>query len=160
MTLEAAVSKINNINWKNERRFTKGSYFGYEYLRRLSQFYKMNQIRPKSPAFSNIPYLLGDTEGDSEFSTFYNKDMLMVFENNQSIKNIVVWYLQLAKYADKCPDGSQFLSVYEPLINLLECGGEFFMNNAGLEIKNEGYYPFNNWFERFVDAEPHDINYL
>ncbi|WP_438496268.1 hypothetical protein [Paenibacillus sp. IHBB 3054] len=160
MRLETAVSKINNINWKNDGEFTKKIHFGYEYLRRLAQFYKEKQLKPKSPAFSNIPRFLGDIEGDIDISTYYNTDILMVFENNQSIKNIVEWYLQLARYADKCPEASQYLRVYEPLINLLECGGDFFMNNIGLEIKNEGYYPFNNWFENFVDAEPHDINDL
>ncbi|MCG7376397.1 hypothetical protein MH215_05285 [Paenibacillus sp. ACRSA] len=160
MRLEAAVSKINSINWGNIGNFTQERYFGFEYLRRLSQFYKNKQLKAKSPAFANLPRFLGDIEWDMDISTYFSADILRIFEDNQSIRNIVLWYLQLARYSDKCPEASQYLSVYEPLINLLECGGEFFMNNAGLEIKNEGYYPFNNWFERFVDAEPRDINHL
>ncbi|KQO04820.1 hypothetical protein [Paenibacillus sp. Leaf72] len=159
MHLEKAILKINNINWKLVGEVNEKGDLGYEYLRRLAQFFKEKQLKPRQPSFSNLAKLLGD-EDEMEISIFCNSDVIEFFNRDASMKSVIEWYLQLARYADKHPDVSPYLCVYEPLIRVLERGGSFYMNNVGLEVKNEGYYPLNNWFEKFVNKEPIEISDL
>jgi len=72
-------------------------------------------------------------------------------------KSIVQYYLQLAKYADKNPHVAKYLSVYDPIIKLLERGGNYVLRIYELEIVNAAQYPLSKWYERFIEKEPIDI---
>jgi len=66
----------------------------------------------------------------------------------------------LAKYGHKNPDAIKYLSVYDPLIKLLERGGMYVLRINELEIVNAMSFPLTNWYERFVTKEPINIEEL
>ena len=42
-----------------------------------------------------------------------------------------------------------YISVYEPLIEIFECGGSFNLRKNDLDIENVIFIPLNNWFDKF-----------
>ncbi|MFI8711300.1 hypothetical protein [Brevibacillus brevis] len=162
MYLERATIKINNVNWKLVGTVVaeKDSKLGYEFLRRLAQFFKAEQLEPMPPVFANVAKLLGDMGGEIQISLYCNLEAVEFLNKNVYIQRIFEYYLQLAKYADKYPDTSQYLSIYEPLIKVFERGGSFTIKPLALEIKNIAHFPLNDWYTRFVEKEPIEINDL
>ncbi|AEV68260.1 hypothetical protein [Acetivibrio clariflavus] len=162
MYLEKAVERINKIKWHEVgMNFSKAQAdVGYEFLRRLAKFFKDESIKPTMPFVSNIASFMGDIDGDISISDYCNKETVEFLEKNSYTKDIIQYYIQLAKYADKEPKAIKYLSVYEPLIRLLEIGGMYVLRYNELEIVHAAYYPLNNWYEKFVDVEPIDIDEL
>jgi len=162
MYLEKAVERINNLKW-NElgMNFSKVQVdLGYEFLRRLAKFFKDESIKPIKPFAANIARLMGDTDGDISISDYCNTETVEYLEKNAYKRNIIQYYIQLAKYADKEPKAIKYLSVYEPLIRLLEIGGMYVLRYNELEIVHVAHFPLYGWYEDFVDVEPIDIDEL
>ncbi|AEV68224.1 hypothetical protein [Acetivibrio clariflavus] len=162
MYLDKVVERINKIKWHEVgMNFSKAQAdVGYEFLRRLAKFFKDEAIKPTSPLIANIASLMGDIDGNISISDYCNTETVEFLENKLYTRYIIQYYIQLAKYADKEPKAIKYLSVYEPLIRLLEIGGLYVLTANELEIVHAAYYPLNNWYEKFVDVEPIDIDEL
>lgn len=76
------------------------------------------------------------------------------------VGKIFGYYLQLAKYADKNPDAFNYLSVYEPLIKIIERGGLFILRHLELDIVQVANFPLHGWYERFLVKEEINIDEL
>lgn len=162
MHLERAISKINDINWSLVGKVANegDEDLGYEFLRRLAQFFQVKQLKPVPPGAANIASLLGDIDGKVKVLTYCNSDALEFLNESLYTRKTIEYYLQLAKYADQFPDASQYLGIYELLIRVLERGGCFYLKHNELEIVKRAYYPLSGWFERFINKEPIDISDL
>jgi len=162
MYLDKAVERINNIKWHEVgMNFSKAQIdLGYEFLRRLAKFFKDESIKPIKPFAANIASLMGDIDGSISISDYCNKETIEFLEKELYTQYIVQYYIQLAKYADKEPKAIKYLSVYEPLIRLLEIGGMFVLRCNELEIVHVAHFPYYGWYEGFVDKEPIDIDEL
>ncbi|SEK82788.1 hypothetical protein [Paenibacillus sp. OK003] len=160
MLLENAVSKLNSINWGSVGTVIseEDANLGYEFLRRMAQFYKVEQLKPMPPAFTNVAKLLGDQEEELDISAYCSSDAVAYLNQNSYVKRIFEYYLQLANYSEERPGISQYLEIYEPLIKLFERGGAFTIKPLSLEIIKVSHFPLNNWYEKFVDKNPIDIN--
>ncbi|NPC93870.1 hypothetical protein HOO54_17010 [Bacillus sp. WMMC1349] len=160
MYLNKAVERINNIKWDQARLIVleENAELGREFLRRLAQFYKVEEIRPLKPMFTNIAKLLGDIEqvNISDYCSSVATDFLIKF--NIYVYKIFGYYIQLVKYADKHPEYIKYLSIYELLIRIFERGGLFVFRINELEILNVISIPLAEWYERFVDRKRIDIN--
>jgi len=161
MYYEDAVNRINSINWEQLGKAENGNnnHLGYEYLRRMAFFYKEHPIKTKYkfPFFFNIAEYLGSKE-TIRVVDCCNADAQEGLKEGSMAEYVVSFYLQLAKYADQKEEAATFLSIYDPLIRLLEKGFYFGIREGGLLIYNGRFYPLNNWYERFLDAEPIDID--
>lgn len=159
MYMNELVERINNIKWDVVGKNSSQSdpYFGYEYLRRLAKFFKEESIMPIKPVMANIAKLLGDVEEEIVISD-YLSPKTVEFAGEGMSKNILKYYLQLARYADKNPNASKYLSVYDPLIKLLERGGMYILSINELEIVHISRYPLRGWYEMFVAKEPINID--
>lgn len=162
MYLNEAKERINNIKWgiMGENIPKSEAYLGYEFLRRLAKFFKEESIPPITPLVANIAKLLGDAEEEIVISDYCNSEVVEFLGESIYKKNIIRYYIQLARYADKNQDAIKYLSVYEPLIKLLERGGMFVLTIRELEIVNISRYPLREWYEIFVAKEPIDIDEL
>lgn len=160
--LNKATERINNIKWDQAGTIVleENAELGREFLRRLAQFYKEEEIKPLKPMFTNIASLLGDVEevNISDYCSSDATDFLTKF--NIYVYRIFGYYVQLAKYADKHPEYIKYLSIYEPLIRIFERGGLFVFRIHELEILNVISIPLDEWYERFVEREPIEINDL
>lgn len=159
MYLNEAIVRINAIKWDEVgMKCSKTDViFGDEYLRRLAKFFNEELIRPMPPIIANIAKLLGDVETEIVISNYCNPETIEFLDKRPYTGTIFQYYIQLAKYADKKPNTSKYLSVYEPLIKLIERGGMFVLRARDLDIIKAGYYPLGNWYERFVMMQPIDI---
>ncbi|SHN80783.1 MULTISPECIES: hypothetical protein [unclassified Paenibacillus] len=162
MLLENAVSKLNSINWGSVGTVIseEDTNLGYEFLRRMAQFFKAEQLKPMPPAFTNVAKLLGDQEEELDISAYCSSEAVAYLNQNSYVKRIFEYYLQLAKYAENNTGISQYLDIYEPLIKLFERGGSFTIKPLSLEIIQVSHFPLNNWYEKFVEKDPIDINNL
>lgn len=156
MYFENALNRINHINWekfgKPDAELTEVEYLGYEYLRRIAAFYSQQSVPPILPLVTNIAEILGDTE---EFSLDCCKVEVPEKVKGQWIpKCTLEFYLQLARFSDKNPNAVQYISVYDPLIQLLENGYNFTYKERGLYIFDLSLYPLSNWYENYVQAPP------
>lgn len=79
---------------------------------------------------------------------------MYAIKDNALPKAILNFFLQLANYADNNKNAEPYMSIYDPLIQLLEQGYMFGFREAGLMIYNAGYYPLSGWYDRFVEALP------
>ncbi|WP_310938419.1 hypothetical protein [Clostridium sp. SHJSY1] len=158
--MDEAIERINNIRWNEvgKKASEAEADLGYEFLRRLAKFFKEESIKPIVPLVGNIAKLLGDSEKEVVVSDYCNSEVVEFLGENIYKKNIIQYYIQLARYIDKNPDAAKYISVYEPLIKLLEQGGMFVLRIKELEIVNAGYYPLREWYERFVEKEPINID--
>jgi hypothetical protein len=158
MYLNEAIERINNIKWEVVGTNSKDlGNLGYEFLRRLAHFFKSKGIEPMAPMFSNIAKLLGDVE-EVNISDYCNPCTIEFCNKYTYVKYLFNHYLQLAKYADKNSDVIKYLSVYDPLIKVLERGGMFSLNTHTLELC--GQFPLYGWYERFAVKEPIDSDNL
>ncbi|AIQ11281.1 hypothetical protein [Paenibacillus durus] len=162
MYLTKTVERINNIQWDVVGKSTSRADvdLGYEFLRRLAHFFKEQSLKILPPLLANIAKLLGDNEEEVAISDYCNSEVIQFLGGNIYIKKIVEYYIQLSKYADKYPDASKYLSVYEPLIKIFERGGLYILRPRSLDVIDGGHIPLNNWYENFVDMEPIDISNL
>ncbi len=156
MYFEGALDRINSINWdmfgKPNAESTKVEYLGYEYLRRMAAFYREQSVSRMLPLVTNIAAILGDTE---EFRLDCCDVEVPERIRNQSIPGRTLeFYLQLARYADKNTEAAQYMTVYDPLIQLLENGYNFAYKERGLYIYHLALYPLANWYEYYVQAPP------
>lgn len=159
MYLDQAILKLNNINWNLVGTVPnkEDADVGYEFMRRLAGFFKEKQLAPKPPGLANVANLLGDSEREIEIAALCNSDVVQFLSEDKNIQRMMQYYLQLARYADKNPDVHRYMSIYDPLIILLERGGAFRITLRELEINNGGTYPLNGWYERFVDKAPLEV---
>ena len=159
MYMKELIDRINNIKWDmvGKNSLQSDPYFGYEYLRRLAEFFKEESIIPIKPVMANIAKLLGDKEEEIVISE-YLSPQVVAFAGEGMSKNILKYYLQLARYADKNPNVSKYLSVYDPLIKLLERGGMYILSINELKIVNVSCYPLRGWYEMFESKEPINID--
>ncbi|MFJ2046084.1 hypothetical protein ACIOBL_20990 [Paenibacillus taichungensis] len=162
MLLENAVSKLNSINWGSIGTVIseEDTNLGYEFLRRMAQFFKAEQLKAMPPAFTNVAKLLGDQEEELDISAYCSSEAVAYLNQNSYVKRIFEYYLQLAKYTAVIPGISQYLDIYEPLIKLFERGGSFCIKPLSLEISQVSHFPLNNWYEKFVVKDPIDIDNL
>ena len=154
MYFESALDRINCIDWnkfgKPDTELAEVEYLGYEYLHRMAVFYSEQSVSPVLPLFTNIAVILGDTE---EFSLDCCKLNVPERIRNQPIPRCTLeFYLQLAKYSDQNPNAAQYMSVYAPLIILLENGYNFAYKERGLYIYDLALYPLVNWYEKYLQA--------
>ncbi|WP_128102034.1 hypothetical protein [Paenibacillus sp. DCT19] len=159
MYYDQAVTRVNQVNW-NEFGTNVSKDNGKlvnEFLRRLASFYKAECQIPKTPVYSNIAYLLGDTDLKINIYGLCNKSTNEFLEKHGYIEFIVSFYIQLAKYIDNHPEYSEYLKIYEPLLEIIESGGCFNINTMGIEIKGFGYIPLQGWYERYVYGEPGSV---
>ncbi len=161
MYLDNAVQRINTINWDivGSNPSKTDTHLGYEFLRRLAQFFKEQSIKPVPPLYANIANLLGDSE-EVNISDYCNSEATKFLSENMFVGKIFGYYLQLAKYADKNPDAFIYFSVYEPLIKIIEKGGLFILRHLELDIAQVANFPLQGWYERFLKKEAIDINEL
>lgn len=162
MYFNQAILRINNIKWDELgiKASKEEADLGYEFLRRLAKFFKEESIKPIRPLFADIAKLLGDTEEEISISDYCNPKVVNFLGQDLYRKNIIQYYIHLSKYADKNLHAVKYISVYEPLIKLLEKGGMYVLRLNELEIVNAAYYPLSEWYERFVLKEPIDIGEL
>lgn len=161
MYLDNAIQRINSINWDvvGSNLSNADTHLGYEFLRRLAQFFKDQSIKPVPPLYANIARLLGDSE-EVKISDYCNPKATKFLSENMYVGKIFGYYLQLAKYADKNPDAFNYLSVYEPLIKIIERGGLFILRHLELDIVQVANFPLHGWYERFLVKEEINIDEL
>lgn len=159
MYMNEAIVRINNIKWDvvGTNASEVEANLGYEFLKRLAKFFEEESIQPIKPLVANIAKLLGDSEEEVVISDYCNSETVEFLGENIYIKNIIQYYIQLAKYANKNPDVIKYLSVYEPLISILERGGMFVLKINTLDIVRAAHFPLDRWYERFVEEGPIDI---
>lgn len=161
MYLDNATQKTNTISWElvGSNLSKADIHLGYEFLRRLAQFFKEQSIKPVPPLYANIAKLLGDSEEVNIFE-YCNSESSKFLSENMYVGKIFGYYLQLAKYADKNSEATNYLSVYEPLIKIIERGGIFILRHLELEIVNVANFPLHGWYERFLAKEVISIDEL
>lgn len=162
MHLEKAISRLNNIHWSSVGTAAniENADLGYEFLRRLACFFKERQLTPKPPGLSNIADLLGDAEGEIELSEYCSSEAIQFLNGDPNVQRMIKYYLQLARYAEKNSDAQQYLTVYDPLITIIEREGLFSITLREFVVKNGGSYPLSGWYERFIEKTPLDISNL
>ncbi|NOV90129.1 hypothetical protein BJV85_002691 [Clostridium acetobutylicum] len=158
--MKEAITRINNIKWNvvGTSESEEESNLGYEFLRRLAKFFKDESIKPVKPLVANIAKLLGDTEEEIDISNYCTSEVVGFFGENIYMRNVVQYYIQLARYADKNIDAIKYLSVYEPAIRIFERGGMFVLKINALDIVKVAHFPLDRWYERFVEKEPINID--
>jgi len=158
MYYEDAVNRINSINWEQLGKAENGNntYLGYEYLRRIAFFFKEHSIK-WHPLFFNVAEYLGSKE-TIRVADCCDADAQEALKEGTMAEYVVSCYLQLAKYAEQKEEAAKFLSIYDPLIRLLEKGFYFGFREGGLLIYNGPFCPLNSWYERFLNAKPMDID--
>ncbi|PAD71170.1 hypothetical protein [Paenibacillus campinasensis] len=159
MYLDKALQRINCKNWNvvGSNPSQSDTHLGYEFLRRLAQFFKEQSQKPVPPLYANIAKLLGDEEV-VVISDYCNKEAIEFLDDQKYVGKVFGYYLQLAKYTDKNPDAQIYLDVYDPLIRIIERGGLFILKLLELDIVAN--LPLNGWYERFVEKEAIDIENL
>ena len=158
MYLEQAITRINNIDW--DRVGTKSSVedgnLGKEFLRRLANFYSKTLFKRYPPLASDIARLMGDNR-EANFEKYYNDKTKEFLCKTIYQSKVIEYYLKLSQLADDNPEARAYISVYEPLIEIFECGGSFNLRKNDLDIENVIFIPLNNWFDKFK-AEQKDRN--
>ncbi|MDT0126070.1 hypothetical protein Q9R46_25725 [Paenibacillus sp. RRE4] len=159
MYLKQAIARINNIDWSLVGGIASKveADLACEFLRRLACFFKEEGIRPIKPLVADIAKLLGDTE-EVEVSDYCNSEVVEFLGENIYVKNIIQYYLHLAKYAEERPETYRHLNVYEPLIKILERKGLFVLRINALDIVNGSHIPLEDWYENFVNMNSLEID--
>jgi len=159
MYYEDVVNRINSINWEQLNKIEGGNdnNLGGEYLRRMALFYKEHSIE-KHPFIFNIAEYLGNEETIG-VADCCNMEAQEALKNRSWPRAIVSFYLQLAKYADQKEEAATFLSIYDPLIKLLEKGFDFTYREGGLLIYNACFYSLHDWYERYQNGTCNGISY-
>lgn len=163
MHLKKAINRINTIEWGRlggiippgpyNDNMEYEAHLGYEYLRRMAGFIKEQNLKPSNPLFINIAAVLGDKQETNNLA-YCSLEVQYAVKDKSLLKTILNFYLQLANFADSNKNAALYLSIYDPLIQLLEHGLIFSYREAGLMIYNVSYYPLSGWYDRFVEALP------
>ena len=152
MIFKCAINRINNINWENVGKNASeiNVRSGREFLHRLAEFYKKTSNKPYPPLFSNIAEFLGDDK-EIDFTKYYNDNTREYLSKSTYQSKIFEYYLQLALFAEEHNEAKQYLSVYEPLIEICERGGSFILRKNELEIEQIADIPLNNWYNKYLN---------
>lgn len=159
MYKDKIIKRINNIKWDEvgTKSWDNEGDLAYEFLRRLAKFHKDESIKAINPLISNVAELLGDTNGKVDLSKYCNEKTMNALLYDVSRSKIIEYYLQLAIYADINPKAANYMIVYEPLIKVLEKGGDYCLKINSLELRNSAYCPLSGWYERFKDKNAINI---
>ncbi|KQY79876.1 hypothetical protein ASD24_18180 [Paenibacillus sp. Root52] len=161
MNLQKAIERINNINWgrvgSNSSEVVAD--LAREYLRRLALFYKGNSTTPVPPFIANIATVLGDAE-EVKISDYCNVEAMGAHGTNIYVYKVFEHYVQLAKLADKNQAYTQYLSVYEPFIQIFEKEGLVILKPRELNVVGSAHIPLNSWYDKFLEMKPLDLEGL
>ena len=159
------MNRINNINWNNFGKLGDrlDSDLVYEYLRRAAKFYKENSVKPVAPFYFDVVWSLGYKFGkelpEMDLSEFFEeKTVRNLSKGGVMVKNIIKGYLKLSEFIDEKNFLIKYLEVYDPLIRILERGGNYQYKEGGIMVQNSGLFPLHGWYEKFLEKEPIDIN--
>ena len=154
MYADKIIKRINNINWKlvgaNKKIEFRGSVC--EFLKRMAYFFYETSLTPTSIIFVDIAKLLGDEE-KIDIDDYCNEEVKEITICNLGIKLMIEYYIHLGKYVEKNNDALKYLSIYEPLIKVLENGGKFLYKPKELEVYGDASYPLNNWYNKFLKLD-------
>lgn len=152
MYFEDSIKRINNINWEklgtNQQKDEE--WLMGKYLKRLETMieeYGPGEIPIHPVICANVAIYLGDTEGFNirEYCE------LIVWETVKNIsmpRDVISWYLQLARYADSNEVAARYVNVFDPLIELLEKGWLFYYVDRGVAVSNTAYLPMYNLYHK------------
>lgn len=162
MYLDTAVKRINDIDWdlvgKNASK--EDMLLAYEYLRRLAVFFKETGIKSRMPMVANIAYLLGDNCMRIDMMDYCTKPVSDYFVDNTFKCIGIEYYVQMAGYADRCPEQLKYLGVFEPLIRIYERGGECEIRYNEINLVNIGSFSLVGWYSKFRSAKAKSIKQL
>jgi len=162
MIFEKAIQKIDNLDWKaiGTASLNNNDQLAYEFFRRMAVFFKEQKIEPISPRFANISGLLGDTSELIDIQDYCNPESIKYMKKYSGIDLVCSFYLQLARYSEENIEYSKYLSVYEPLLKIIERKGVFIFRVNEMEIVGVSYIPLGGWYDRFINIPAIKINSL
>ncbi len=155
MYFKEAVKRINKIDWElfdktvYDRKNSEILMLGAKYLKSIALFYHEQHIPPRNPLYTNVAELLGYKE-KVDIKECCNPTIEVVLENCHVPKHMVECHLQIAKLVDMEPEYERYLNIYEPMICLMELGFHFGHREGGLMVYEVGFYPLNDWYNRFL----------
>ena len=158
MYFEEAVKRINKIDWE---LFGKTVYdkenleilmLGTKYLKNMALFY--HEIReqyryPFNPLLISAAEFLGYKE-KIDIKDCCDPIVEDIMKNHYIPKHMIECHLQMAKLVDMEPKYERYLNIYDPMICLMELGFNFGHREGGLMVYEVGFYPLNNWYNRFL----------
>lgn len=156
--LNKKLDRINDIDTKRigTKKDEKHLYLATLFLKRLARFYYEKNIFPLPPFASNIAKSLGYDESEINFNEYLNDELIVFLDNNRYKKNIFTYYLSLLFISHEKSENKDYLNVYEPLIEILEDGGDFLLNYQYLKIPSLKEFPMRNWYKKFLDIDLED----
>ena len=151
MDFKDAVERVNKIDWDlfGNIDIKKRGLVG-EYLKRLAKFFDENSFEPMHPLFTDISFLLGNKR-EINISDYCPPKVLGALEHSRCVRRILEYYLELAYYSDIYNKYKVYLEIYEPLIQLIEMGGDFAFREGGIMIYRGAYYPLNGWYKLYLE---------
>lgn len=161
MNLQAAVTRINTINWESVGTHSSEieADLAREYLRRLALFFRDTSNKPLPPFIANVANIFGD-EQEIEISKYCNVEAMGTHGSNVYVYKVFEYYLQLAKLADLDHGYVDYLLIYEPFIKIFEREGLVVLKPGELNVVGRAHIPLNHWYDKFIDMEPLDLNNL
>ena len=161
MNLQAAITRINAIHWESVGTSSSEieADLAREFLRRLAIFFRDTSTRPLPPFIANVANILGDEQA-VEISNYCNMEVAENYGSNLYVYKVFEYYLQLAKLADQDHGYVEYLLIYEPLIKIFEREGLVVLKPGELNVVGCAHIPLNDWYDKFIDMEPLDLNNL
>ena len=89
---------------------------------------------------------------------FEEKTVRNLLKGGVMVKNIIKGYLKLSEFIDEKNILIKYLEIYNPLIRILERGGNYQYKEGGIMVQNSGLFPLHGWYEKFLGKEPIDIS--
>lgn len=123
--LEKALERIENINWElfhNDDIEKREDGLGGEFLVRIQEAYKENDLQPTNPLMASLAHFLNSQ---------YNMDG--TYPMDQIYKE--------SKY-------EKYIDVYDPMIQLIEKGIDYHYRERGLDIPVAGLYSLKSFSPR------------
>ncbi|MCP1225523.1 hypothetical protein [Sebaldella sp. S0638] len=160
MNFKNAINRINNVNWNNFMKLgtKEDNLLVYEYLRRLAEFYDEKGITPFGSLYFNA--VNPGKECEIDLKLILEMEVVENLKYSHMMRNMISCYLELAKYSDEKPEYSKYLEIYDPLIRILERGGDILYRDGGLMVRNGSIFSLSGWYEFFKNAEPKDIGVM
>ena len=155
MYFEEAVKRINKIDWELFGKTVCSEEdleiheLGSRYLKNMALFFYEQHIPPYNPLVISAAELLGYKE-KVDIKECCNPTIEVVLENCHIPKHMIECHLQMAKLVDMEPKYERYLNIYDPMICLMELGFNFGHREGGLMVYEVGFYPLNNWYNRFL----------
>ena len=152
MYFKVAINRINNIDWERmgtNQQKDEEWHMG-EYLKRLETLieeYGLGQIHIHPVICANVAMYLGDTE----VINIQEHCKPVVWEKVKNLgmpRDVIAWYLQLARYAESNEVAARHVDVYDPLIELLEKGWLFYYVDCGVAVSNTAYMHMYNLYHK------------